>query len=718
MEHVLSNEKRWTVEHGDALDVLRGLPDNCVDSIVTDPPAGISFMASDWDGDKGGRDSWIAWLQEISTECMRVLKPGGHALVWSFPRTSHWTATALENAGLEIRDSIHHVFGSGFPHALDVSKAIDKAAGAKREVIGKYRVGGNALTPLSEKGGTYGVGVANSPSGDLEITAPTTDEAKKWDGFTTVLKPANEPWILARKPRQLEDEIERARDLVCLSIECAKSAAQRSDSTSSHVSQNPTVDTVHVDAKPLEAKECIAQSEHAISYVPAMSLSTSVAAKQFLNIAMLWLDTLDAICALTSTFTTSTESNPITDLRTFNSCLLASMPEYTPTAEIQLSGLLACVQSADVLLKSALIKSEVGATSARAHVQRTLDPESCGTEYAGKTGLSAENWILTRKPLDKKTKTLVKNVLKWGTGAINTGACSVKSGDAVTINKLESWSGFGQVKSPEYTSTISLKGRWPANLVLSHSFDCRYEGTKTVKGTGPKPSQVGSADDYEGGVYGKHVASKTVSHSDEDGNETVQAWHCSEFCPVRRLDAQSGDRKATLTGRADPNSAHPQPATARSERHIGAGGMVGGTGNVYADEGGASRYFNTFESQVDLCDPFFYAAKSPTREKEAGLENFTSGTVDDGRAKAIDNPCQRGKTQRKNTHATVKNLKLMRHLVKLITPPGGVVLDPFCGSGSTGCAAVLEGFRFIGIDQSPDYCALSRARIAHWEKVT
>ncbi len=116
-----------TLHHGDSLDILRSLPPHSVDALVTDPPAGIGFMGKAWDRDKGGRLAWIGWMAEVMREALRVLKPGGHALVWALPRTSHWTATALEEAGFEIRDRLAHIFGSGFPKSLDVSKAIDKA---------------------------------------------------------------------------------------------------------------------------------------------------------------------------------------------------------------------------------------------------------------------------------------------------------------------------------------------------------------------------------------------------------------------------------------------------------------------------------------------------------------------------------------------------------------------------------------------------------------
>lgn len=91
---------------GDCLKQLGTLDKELIDSLITDPPAGISFMGKSWDDDKGGRDQWIAWLTEVMKECLRVMKPGAHGLVWALPRTSHWTATALENAGFEVREHL------------------------------------------------------------------------------------------------------------------------------------------------------------------------------------------------------------------------------------------------------------------------------------------------------------------------------------------------------------------------------------------------------------------------------------------------------------------------------------------------------------------------------------------------------------------------------------------------------------------------------------
>lgn len=126
-----------SIYRGDSLEVLKGFSDCSVDAIVTDPPAGVNFMQRSWDKDKGGRDQWVAWLAEIMTEALRVLKPGAYALVWALPRTSHWTGWALETAGFEIRDRVAHLFGSGMPKSLTAATGMPEGQGT-------------ALTPSAE----------------------------------------------------------------------------------------------------------------------------------------------------------------------------------------------------------------------------------------------------------------------------------------------------------------------------------------------------------------------------------------------------------------------------------------------------------------------------------------------------------------------------------------------------------------------------------------
>lgn len=174
---------------GNCLEQLKTLPDNSVDSIVTDPPYGLSFMGKAWDYDVPKTEVWI--------EALRVLKPGSHLLAFFGTRTYHRGVVRIEDAGFEIRDQIMWIYGSGFPKSTDVSKRIDKEAGAKREIVGKY-ISPEGTTGTKSKDDGFGFGM-----GDMDkriITAASTDEAKQWQGWGTALKPANEPIVVARKP--------------------------------------------------------------------------------------------------------------------------------------------------------------------------------------------------------------------------------------------------------------------------------------------------------------------------------------------------------------------------------------------------------------------------------------------------------------------------------------------------------------------------------------
>jgi site-specific DNA-methyltransferase (adenine-specific) len=141
----------WTLLHGDCREVLATMDDASIDAIVTDPPYELGFMGKAWDV------AGVAYSVDLWAEVLRVLKPGGHLLAFGGTRTYHRMTVAIEDAGFEVRDSIHWVYGSGFPKSLDVSKAIDKAA-------------------------------------------PGTAAAAEWDGWGTALKPAHEPIVVARKP--------------------------------------------------------------------------------------------------------------------------------------------------------------------------------------------------------------------------------------------------------------------------------------------------------------------------------------------------------------------------------------------------------------------------------------------------------------------------------------------------------------------------------------
>ena len=178
---------------GDCLTELRSLGDETVDSVVTDPPYGLSFMGKKWDYDVPGVEIW--------EECFRVLKPGGHLLAFFGSRTYHRGVIPIEDAGFEIRDQVMWVYGSGFPKSHNISKAIDRAAKAEREVVATYKARGFSETsPTNDGRNQWAAGKVIDKVG--RITTPATPEAKQWDGWGTALKPAHEPIVVARKPVQ------------------------------------------------------------------------------------------------------------------------------------------------------------------------------------------------------------------------------------------------------------------------------------------------------------------------------------------------------------------------------------------------------------------------------------------------------------------------------------------------------------------------------------
>jgi site-specific DNA-methyltransferase (adenine-specific) len=333
-----------------------------------------------------------------------------------------------------------------------------------------------------------------------------------------------------------------------------------------------------------------------------------------------------------------------------------------------------------------------------------------------------EPWILARKPL---SGTVAQTVTQWGTGAINVDACRIGMDDG--DRKATTRSGdYGPTSASMFQTGDQMRsplhgaGRWPANVVLSHAPECREVGTRKVKGNGAFPKSLTGSSMF--GLDG-HSNGERRELADADGTETVPAWECVDGCPVRLLDEQSGERPATARHRKAVAGRPKFDGKYNNGERYDQGADVGGG---YGDTGGASR--------------FFYTSKASRREREAGLEGMPSrggllnpyrtarcrvcGSKAKNAGQSEPGPnCghgdfewveQESDRQSSNSHPTVKPLALMRWLCRLVTPPGGVILDPFAGSGSTGCAAVLEGFRFLGIEQEAEYVAIAERRITHW----
>lgn len=190
---LIHDSKYGKAYRGDCLEIMKSLPDNSVETVITDPPAGIGFMGREWDKNKGGKANWIEWARVRFQEAYRLTKPGGLAVVWGLPKTVHWTANALDDAGWEIKTKVYFLFGGGFPKGSDIGKRLDAAAGEVRE---------NVDNPLREKqtasinNFTYG----RKQQADFIQPEPVTEMAKTWDGWNTEIKPQCEEWIVAMKP--------------------------------------------------------------------------------------------------------------------------------------------------------------------------------------------------------------------------------------------------------------------------------------------------------------------------------------------------------------------------------------------------------------------------------------------------------------------------------------------------------------------------------------
>ena len=612
---------------GDCIAVMAEMDAESVDAVVCDPPYGIGFMGKAWDaaaiterverdnasraslgpdspsrpGRKKPRSSsaygnraiaagpvrdhtltrarsgsmhageydlsltanaaFAAWCETWAREALRVLKPGGHLLAFGGTRTFHRLTCGIEDAGFEVRDCLSWLYGSGFPKSLDVSKAIDRAAGAEREVVGNYtrgfRAEGSGLDGWQRE--AYSIAGA--------ITAPATDAAREWQGWGTALKPGYEPAVVARKPHTPQSEL-------------AAEAARTKEELCAVVSYAATVTSW-------------------FEWLRASGLS---------SIASSLLGCLDDLSERASMCTTETASSLTTDLATLRFCLSETTRACITKAPTPPHGSSSGASAAEALSRSVLVKCERLSATIAGELAIAL-PAAPGQTQASALASAGPAWepcVVARKPL---TGTVAENVQQHGTGALNIDGCRI--GTAETLGRTnkgrEHYAQSSYTVAPDSRITFDRSdvagGRWPANVAF-----------------------------------------------DEEA--------------AAMLDAQSGER--------------PSGARAGGEYGgIGAGALYGHGGTatlsaIDANTGGASR--------------FFYTAKASRADRSTNGAN--------------------------NTHPTVKPTDLMRWLVRLVTPPGGVVLDPFAGSGSTLVAARAEGFRSIGIEREEEYAEIIAARLS------
>lgn len=326
--------------------------------------------------------------------------------------------------------------------------------------------------------------------------------------------------------------------------------------------------------------------------------------------------------------------------------------------------------------------------------------------------------VLARKPLEKGLS-IAENVLKWGTGAINIDASRIglseidhkDNGRIINRNIREKEDGWGmQDKTADVVEVLKSEGRFPSNVILSHHPDCECLGIKKVKGSSCSPSDVGKGrdGDFTNGIYSAKSSKITVSHTDEKGEELVENWKCHKDCPIKIMDDQSGILNKQAISQTDDKSGW-------QNSYVGGNGVNAVERKLYLDEGGASR--------------FFYVAKASQQERNFGLNGFeekqtvgggglTAELREDGSLETASAGGKFGsiKALQSNVHPTVKPVKLMQYLVRMITPPNGIVLDPFSGSGTTGIACKIDGFNYVGLELDQDYCDIAQSRIDSYEE--
>ena len=443
--------KQAVIFLGDCREVMATLPESYFDAIVTDPPYELKFMGKGWDG------SGVAYDPKVWKAALRVLKPGGHMLAFGGTRTYHRMAVAIEDAGFEIRDSLMWLYGSGFPKSLDVSKAIDKAAGAEREAIGEGPYA--ARRPRGIKQGTTFADDAYEWGTGHQITAPSTSEAAQWEGWGTALKPAFEIVVVGTKP---VDSVTIDASLYKIEVDLW-SLLSASDVVLPSQSNPNVFDVGLFDGARWSADGSISTSD--VSSDRTDTLPSALAMSMCWNTVRSWRRILVGLSEAMSMSTTEILSSLTTDLK----ILYSSVVQLTAMNMLQnvmkergltppvYPAVTCFADVAEKLQAIRILSAPAGATSSE-HISLPVE---------GVHSPAFEPIVLARKPLAEKT--VAANVLKYGTGALNVDGTrldgippSVPQPDLKQVRgratHLDAFARNGDMSASS--------GRWPANVLL------------------------------------------------------------------------------------------------------------------------------------------------------------------------------------------------------------------------------------------------------------
>jgi len=611
--------------HGDCLQVIKGIPDNAIDSIITDPPYGLEFMGKDWDKGVPGVIFW--------KEMLRICKPGSILMAFGGTRTFHRLACAIEDAGWEIRDCISWLYGSGFPKSLDISKAIDKEAGKVREIIGD-----NPNARPNQDGKTIWIGdKKGKEQSHPPLTAPATEEAKKWNGWGTALKPAWEPIIIAMKScdgTYADNALKHG--VAGFDIDGCRVAVSAEDQTAITKAIQGFNNTQSIGGKGKYYGGQTIDRNSIYDITKGRFPANLILDESYIDIMGLSKNIDKQIASLIKEYFYENYSE-LSDLQCGNN-------NYTSVEN-----------GSDKILQQEML---LGGTKQENEGEKS--PIIRETSYSQGEGKNKEESSETlRESKSYLQGILVREGIQVCESIRNTKEMEILGRNNESHRKRNS---RASVKNGNSSSTPIDEKR--SNT--PQEWDKRRQQTEKLG----NDEQLNTQKIAQGYLEG--------TESVESGERTIEVLDCyipkgwkkyfektgkqikNPNCAAQLLDEQSGDRPSgksnnnALVGESSKGCIPP---------------IRRGTLTPRFDSGGASR--------------FFYCAKAPKSEK---------GTD--------------------NKHPTVKPLKLMQYLCKLTkTPTGGIVLDPFMGSGSTLVAAQLEGRPFIGIELNKDYCKIAERRL-------
>jgi len=651
-------EYKNIVLQGDSLEILKTLEENSVDSIVTDPPYGLSFMGKVWDYDVPTVELW--------KEAIRVLKPGGHLLSFAGSRTYHRMAVNIEDAGFEIRDQIMWVYGSGFPKSHNLGKSVNSLETKEWSKIS------NALDNIDQKT-IIELWKTNAKLAEIKLAKSLTgvgsNTQKKYfvpDIAVLYFNQKNKyaDAITAELSLCVPSRIsEENLSIAVESVEQNTELSQNLVKSVIKLSQDRNHKSWSIFTAECNVREWLNENT-TVNLKVDEALKTLRGNQKYSN-----EEITNVLCVL---LTDTLKLTILNQSKTFQSLDTNSQMECVSATNVIITEYtMECLISnmVDILIGKAVDKLQGNEREDLGeHIQNKTNPDSKNRSWQSEKGVGNkwdlskgispyEGWgtalkpahepiCMARKPLSEST--IAENVLKWGTGGINIDGCRVG-----TEEKLERVQGNNKETSTPnapnngWKSEPQNQGRFPANFI--------HDGSDEVVGLFPE--------------------SKSTIDRNEINRGTSKSWFTGDH--VDRV--QRGD------------------------------------------SGSASR--------------FFYCAKASKKDRNEGLEGFETsekftagnysqsptcktcdktlnGTNDHSRCSGEVYYKEMESKNTKNNHPTVKPTSLMQYLVRLVTPKGGTVLDPFTGSGSTGKACVLEGFDFIGIELDPEYVKIAEARIA------